>query len=315
MIAEDSAVSRHLLHSTLKHWGYEVTAVADGDQAWKQFEAGDAPNLAILDWMMPGLTGPEVCRRIRNRSHYVYPYLLLLTSRNEKQDLVEGMDAGADDYITKPFDQLELKARLRAGTRILDLQAELLAAKEALREQATRDALTSLWNRPAILDALTRNLARAERERTPVAVALLDLDHFKLINDTHGHLAGDAVLREASRRIRSVIRGYDAAGRYGGEEFLVVLPGCDENRALSHAEPIRECLAANPVRFGHIEIEVTASLGVTAVEDARDVRPDDLIHAADDALYDAKRGGRNRVSARRAEPALVDIDSCTVAAL
>ena len=184
LVAEDSAVSRHLLQATLEKWGYAVTVAADGVEAWDELKRPTAPKLAILDWMMPGLTGPDVCRRVRAHAGQAYTYLLLLTSRNLKEDLIEGMDAGADDYITKPFDYHELRVRLRAGMRILDLQAELLAAREALREQATKDGLTKLWNRASILDMLRVEIARAERERSALSIGLVDLDRFKLVNDT-----------------------------------------------------------------------------------------------------------------------------------
>src|SRR5580693_8776454 len=206
LIADDSIVSRHLLDATLRKWGYEVVAACDGVEAWNILQAPDAPSLAILDWVMPGMTGPEVCRKVReytkdSKERENYTYILLLTSKSLKEDLIEGMESGADDYITKPFDQHELKVRLRAGTRLVELQAELFTAREALREQATKDWLTKLWNRSSIFDILTRELARSERDVCPVSVALLDLDHFKSINDTQGHHAGDIVLRDTASRM------------------------------------------------------------------------------------------------------------------
>jgi diguanylate cyclase (GGDEF)-like protein len=295
LIAEDSLVSRHLLVTTLRGWGYEVTAAADGAQAWKYLQDEDAPKLAILDWIMPGMTGPEVCQRIRSQARHDYTYVLLLTSKNEKQDLIEGMESGADDYITKPFDHHELKVRLRAGQRILELQAELLAAREALREQATKDSLTGIWNRSSIFDILERSLARAAREERPLGLVLIDLDHFKTVNDAYGHLAGDAVLREAARRLKSAVRVYDDVGRYGGEEFLVVLPGCDEQGATSLAERMREQLEAEPVVVHDAAVTITGSFGVVTAVDPSQTTPEALVHTADDALYAAKRAGRNRV--------------------
>ncbi len=179
LIADDSIVSRHLLEATLRKWGYDVVVACDGGEALEALQRDDTPQLAILDWMMPGLTGPEVCRKIRQRAHEPYTYILLLTSKSQKEDLIEGMEAGADDYITKPFDQHELQVRLRAGTRLVDMQAELLAAREALREQATRDSLTHLWNRNSILEILDRELSRSLRESGPIGVVIVDLDHFK----------------------------------------------------------------------------------------------------------------------------------------
>jgi two-component system, cell cycle response regulator len=245
--------------------------------------------------MMPGMTGLEVCRRIRERGSEPYIYILLLTSKSQKEDLIEGMDAGADDYIAKPFDQNELQVRLRAGTRLVDLQAQLLSAREALREQATRDSLTRLWNRNSIIESLSRELARAEREASPLGVVIVDLDHFKNINDHHGHPAGDAVLREAARRMQSSVRQYDFVGRYGGEEFLILLTNCGEAESVSQAERLRKQLAQNDICFNGTSLRITASFGVTAALPGEAWTAEGLIRKADEALYVAKNSGRNRV--------------------
>jgi len=295
LIADDSIVSRHLLEATLRKWGYEVAVACDGAEALDLLQREDTPRLAILDWMMPGLTGLEVCRRIRQHSREPYIYILLLTSKSQKEDLIEGMEAGADDYITKPFDQNELQVRLRAGKRLVDLQAELLSAREALREQATRDPLTHLWNRSSILDLLGRELSRTERERRPLGVVLVDLDHFKDVNDQHGHLAGDAVLREFARRMVAAVRQYDAIGRYGGEEFLILLPGCDEENSFLQAERLRAQLAGTEMSLNETSIRLTASFGVTSAIPGLGWTPECLIRKADEALYTAKNHGRNRV--------------------
>ena len=305
LIADDSIVSRHLLQVSLRKWGYEVTVACDGAEALQILEREDAPALIILDWMMPGMTGLEVCRRIRARGSEPYIYILLLTSKSQKEDLIEGMDAGADDYITKPFDQNELQVRLRAGIRLVDLQAQLLSAREALREQATRDSLTRLWNRSSILEALSRELARAWRESSPLGVVMVDLDHFKHINDNHGHLAGDAMLREAARRMQNGVRQYDSVGRYGGEEFLILLPNCGEVESCSQAERLRKQLTHTDIRIDDTSLWITASFGVTAALPGEPWTPEGLIRKADEALYVAKKSGRNRVEilAYHAEPA------------
>lgn len=290
LIAEDDAVSRCLLEATLRKLGYEVVVARDGAAAWTILESDDSPRLAVLDWMMPFRDGPQLCREVRKRSDQPYTYMILLTTRDQKQDIVEGMSAGADDYLAKPFDPRELEVRLLAGRRILDLH-------EALRVQATHDSLTGLWNRAAILDLLQRELFRAKREGSPVGIIMGDLDHFKQINDTYGHPTGDVVLREAARRLVSALRRYDFVGRFGGEEFLIVLPGCDLRSLATRAEALREKVCGTPVETPEGPVPIAISLGITASEAARDQDPHLLLANADKALYRAKSGGRNRVEA------------------
>jgi diguanylate cyclase (GGDEF)-like protein len=294
LVADDSMVSRQLLESALTKWDYEVISVEDGAKAWEILQEADAPRLAILDWMMPGLSGPEVCRLVRKRNQPHYTYLILLTARNEKADLIEGLEAGADDYLVKPLDTNELKVRLGPGRRIIQLQNELLHVQELLREQATRDALTKLWNRHAISDILTRELSRSCREGVPLGIMMADLDRFKQVNDTYGHIAGDAVLREVAYRISNSIRPYDAAGRYGGEEFLLILPGCDAESALQTAERICDAIRRDPIVLPDLSLRMTASFGVTSLPRGAFAEPEHLIRIADEALYQAKQAGRDR---------------------
>ena len=295
LIAEDDAVSRRLLEAKLVKWGYDVVVTCDGNEAWEALRSEDAPRLAILDWMMPGIDGVEVCRKVRMEIWEPYTYIILLTALHRDEDLVTGMDAGADDYITKPFKANELRVRLRAGRRIIELQNELIEAREALREKATHDPLTGLWNHEEILRILRRQLSRAEREGGDVSVIMADLDHFKKVNDTHGHMAGDAVLRLTSKRMLSMVRDYDYIGRYGGEEFLIVLPGCDSERALSFAERICQSIRGECMDIPEGMVPITISLGVATTCKGRKSDADSLVHAADLALYRAKKNGRNRV--------------------
>lgn len=294
LVADDSAISRRLLEAVLGRWGYEVVSVQDGTKAWEILQEEDAPRLAILDWMMPGLSGPEVCRLVRERGRPHYTYLILLTARNDKADLIAGMEAGADDYLVKPFDTNELKVRLGPGRRIIQLQHELLHAQELLREQATRDALTKLWNRHAIDEILVRELARSYRENIPLGVLMADLDCFKRVNDTYGHVAGDAVLQEVARRFLASSRAYDAVGRYGGEEFLLIMPGCDEQAALQTAERMREGIRQEPIELGSVPVTVTASFGVMSLPRGQEELPSTVVRLADQALYQAKQAGRDR---------------------
>jgi diguanylate cyclase (GGDEF)-like protein len=295
LIAEDDPMFRKLLTVWLGRWGYRVMVAEDGTTAWNMMQQEDAPELLILDWVMPGIDGPELCRRIRARSHPSYQYILLVTAKNESQDVVTGLEAGADDYLTKPFDQNELRARLRVGNRFLALQADLIASREELRFQATHDGLTGLWNRTSVLDLLRREMGRANRSEGITGVLMLDLDHFKKVNDTLGHLAGDAVLKEAADRISKVVRPYDSVGRYGGEEFLVVLPNCDIDQSRQTAERIRAAVADVPILVGSSKVKVTVSIGVAACA-ANTIQENQLLAISDAALYEAKSAGRNRIS-------------------
>lgn len=316
LIAEDDSVSRHLLKKFLVRWGYQVEAATDGLEALEMLNRENAPTLAILDWMMPGLEGPQVCQRLRQYSHRPYVYVLLLTARSQKEDLLTGLESGADDYLTKPFDAQELRARLHVGERILDLQESLIAAREELRFRATHDALTSISNRAVVLEALAREQARQFREGGSFGIILADLDHFKNVNDTFGHQCGDAVLKEASHRIVRCVRPYDTVGRYGGEEFLIVVPSSDACGTMGLAERIRKAISSEPIVTDAAELRVTASLGVAVSSAKEAVEPPALLHLADGALYSAKEQGRNRSElAKVAELATADSPGCEPASV
>lgn len=293
LIAEDDAVSRRILEVFLEKLGYEVVVTTNGAEALEALQKPEAPRMAILDWMMPGTDGMEVCRQIRQRGPESYVYVLLVTAKTQQQDIIDGLEGGADDYLTKPYNIYELKARLRAGLRVVELQAQLMEARDGFQFQATHDVLTGLLNRQGILEQLDTELARASRDQRQIGIVMSDLDYFKKINDAHGHLAGDAVLRQVASRMRSVVRVYDHIGRYGGEEFLVVLPGCAEEGALHQAERLRACVSASPIVTSEARFPVTLSLGVASAAPGQNQM--DLLRVADEALYRAKRNGRDRI--------------------
>ncbi len=293
LIADDSVFYRKSLERLLKLWDYEVLLASDGTEAWDILSQDGAPSLAIVDYIMPGMTGPEVCKAIRARNKSAYVYVILLSAKGEHEDLLEGFKGGADDYLRKPFHELELRARLRVGERIIRTQRELLEMRERLQFQATHDAMTSLWNNAAIADILTKEIKRAKRQGATLSACLVDLDYFKSVNDTFGHLVGDEVLRTAASRMSQAVREYDSLGRYGGEEFLAVLPGCCAEDALGTAERMRIALCMEPLLSVPAPLSVTASFGICEWNPELDVK--ELLSRADLALYTAKQAGRNQV--------------------
>ncbi len=295
LVVDDDPLTLHMVVYRLRQWGHEVISCTDGNSAWKILADGLVPNVAILDWMMPGMNGPDLCQKIRSKKDCPYVYIVLLTGRNNPEDLIAGLDAGADDYLTKPFHLGELEARLRAGKRIVDLQNELISARETLRIQAMQDPLTQILNHGAILDALLSEINRAHRERQPLSLILADLDSFKNVNDLYGHVAGDQVLVEVARRMRNCLRSYDAIGRYGGEEFLIVLPNSDDSQALQLAERIRKAISSELFRFQNVDLTVTISQGVTTWTEPESIPIERLIQVVDRALYVVKHSGRDGV--------------------
>ncbi len=303
LLVDDSVVYRKLIGDHLRSWDFDFTVAETGEQAWQVLEQPDAPKLVLLDWVLPDLEGIELCQRLRKvgtTGHYVY--VILLTSKQGRQDMLDAMNAGVDDYLVKPFDASELKARLLVGKRILNLQDELVAARESMRHAATHDSLTGLLNRGEIFGMLERELERGRRERKPLSVILGDIDHFKQVNDTFGHLFGDEALQEMARRLHSKLRVYDGVGRYGGEEFLLVLPSCNLETALLRANELRETIAATPIMHGSTGRSITMSMGVAVSECVGVNELEALLNRADTALYAAKANGRNRVEASEPSP-------------
>ena len=291
LLVEDSKLDQRRISEFLKEWHLDFSTVDDGAKAWALLENPDAPDLVLLDWMLPGIDGLELCRKIRALGvggNYIY--VVMLTGRQKKADLLTAMAAGADDYLTKPVDPSELRARIMVGKRILELQ-------QSLRFAATHDFLTRIFNRAEIMVTLKRELSRSEREKKSVAILLADIDHFKQINDSFGHAAGDVVLKEVASRLQSDLRSYDFVGRYGGEEFLIILPGCTLAIASRRADEIRGLVAKHGVTTTFAKTPVTVSMGVAATDTIPGADVEDLLQHADQALYRAKINGRNRVEA------------------
>jgi two-component system, cell cycle response regulator len=293
LIAEDDLTSRNILTAVLNKCGFDPVVAEDGGAAWDLLQRPDAPRLMLLDWNMPGMDGVEICRRLRDNSVPDPPYIILLTARGEKSDIVAGLEAGANDYVAKPYDSEELMARIGVGQRMLEMQSNLLEARDALAYQATHDFLTGVFNRRAILERLEQEISRAGREDGRLSVGMFDIDHFKNINDTSGHRAGDEALVAFARRIEGGLREYDCVGRYGGEEFLVIAPGAIGLKSQSLYERLRARIAGAEIATNSGSISLTVSIGVAAGAGQSTV--DALLAAADAALYQAKAGGRNCV--------------------
>jgi diguanylate cyclase (GGDEF)-like protein len=292
LVADNSAFYRNMLKSLLESWHCEVVLAQDGLEALALLQGPDAPRIAILGGVMLGLNGPDLCKALRSK-HREYVYTVLLSGNDEDTDVIEGFGFGADDYLCKPFKSFELRARINVGMRIIETQDALLESQAALQFQATHDPLTQMWNRGGILKILENELSRVSRSEVPLSICMADLDHFKKINDTYGHLTGDEVLKSIGSRMSCAIRNYDSVGRYGGEEFLVVMPGCNEEAACTIAERLRVGVEADVLVYSPSIIKVTMSLGVSEWHPQMDMH--DLLAQADLALYRAKGSGRNRV--------------------
>ncbi len=285
LVLHNSGFYRTTLKTLLEAWGYDVAAVGDGYEAVQILEGEDPPRLAILDAMMPGMNGLEICERIRSQKKN-YIYIMMVSSDDQQSSVLKAYEYGADDFIRRPFDDCDLKLRLRVAERILKSQQELVDAREALKFEASHDPLVRLWNRKAILNLLTIELSRAKRMHSSLSVFFADLDHFKSVNDRYGHLIGDEVLRNAAVRMSGEMREYDHFGRYGGEEFLAVLPNCTAEVAREVAERVRQSVAERAVLTDPVRVELTVSIGVAQWR-ANDELPH-LLERADLALYRAK---------------------------
>ena len=293
LIADDDVTSRMVLSQVLKKLGHEVLVTEDGTQAWQALQRPDAPRLAILDWMMPGLEGPEIVRKVRAAQTDRAPYIIILTSKNEKEAIVEGLEAGADDFVSKPFDPGELRARVEVGRRMIEMKDALIESRDNLAHQATHDALTGLFNRRAIIDQLRKELTRSTRLDSLLVVGLCDIDHFKQINDRFGHQTGDDMLCGLAQILTANLRPYDSVGRLGGEEFLIIMPmkaGADFESVFQH---LARRIGEQPIGTRTGPHGLTVSIGVVCAGAASTV--DSILEASDMAMYRAKTNGRNRV--------------------
>ncbi len=290
LIVEDEVVSRRILEAFLLRLGYEVVAVSSGNEALGVLLDPRAPSLVISDWMMPEMDGLELCQRTREIQTTGYIYFIMLTSRMEKKDIIDGLEAGADDYLTKPFDQEEMRCRLKIGERIVNLERRIL-------ELANTDSLTGVLNRRAFMERCQIEIQRCNRECVPLSLILADIDHFKRVNDQYGHQVGDMALRKVSEQLSASTRPYDFVGRYGGEEFLVGLPGMDCQKAGLVAERMRRLVEGTSLtaRASTDYFSMTASFGVASLHIGSEECPEPLIGRADCVMYKAKHEGRNRV--------------------
>ncbi len=298
LIAEDDAPSRLMLHSMLTKWGYAVTAAGDGDEAWRILGEPGSEMLVILDWMMPGIEGPEIVRRLRAMAEGKRHYIIIMTSSCIEDAAALALDAGADDFINKPFDSNELRARVAVGRRVILLHQNLMdklhkleAATETISRLAGTDELTGLHNRRSFNENFTLAASAARRNGYPLSLISIDLDHFKKVNDTLGHDVGDLVLTEFSALIAGMMRAEDLAVRWGGEEFIILLSHSNENAAATLAERIRSAFERTPTSA--TPLPMTASFGVAQLRVGE--KQDDLVKRTDLALYRAKHEGRNRI--------------------
>lgn len=298
LVVDDDPNLRRIISIYLNQAGYEVVEAANGQAAWEHWQA-DPIRLIVTDWMMPIMDGEELVRRLRTASAEAgYCYIILLTARAGKGDVVVGLGAGADDYLTKPFDSRELRSRVAIGQRILNLEASLIEARHQLEILAMHDSLTNLLNRRAIHSHAESELSLANRQGSAVSFLLLDIDYFKSVNDRYGHAVGDQALRYVADLLLQKKRPYDWAGRWGGEEFLLVLPKANLEEAARVAERIRVSLETSPLVLADgREVSLRLSLGVSSVlgQPTNPLTVNQLLHQADQALYAAKQGGRNQV--------------------
>lgn len=298
LVAEDDPITRKLLANMLRKLGHAVQTAPDGLAAWEMIQSHEI-RMVITDWMMPGLDGLELCRNIRSLDTAGYVFIILLTAMDAQENIIEGLEAGADDYLCKPFNKGELIARLKSNLRILALETSLREANERITQLSITDDLTGCFNKRYLEQHLPLEIERAKRLGHPLSIVMADIDHFKNVNDTYGHQSGDRVLKTFSECLDSAVRkNVDWLARYGGEEFLIVLPGLEESGGLEAGNRLRAAVEQGHFDINNGHIHLTASFGVAGLK--RDAFDEDksaeaLIQKADERLYRAKASGRNRV--------------------
>lgn len=300
LVVDDDIVSRTVIQKHLTKAGFNVTTSPNGKHALEQFDQHFFP-IVLTDWMMPGIDGPHLCRLIREKKTDGYVFILLITARDSKTDIVSGLESGADDYLTKPIHPAELVARIHTGIRILNLEQSLKKANEEIRLLSITDPLTGCFNRGYLNERFPQELWRAQRYCHPLSVVLADIDHFKKVNDTYGHQAGDEVLKAFARCLKKQIRKkIDWVVRYGGEEFMIVLPETSHLGTYSMAERLRKAVENEKITVSDATIQITASFGGACArfenKSVEGISMDQLILLADEKLYQSKENGRNCVN-------------------
>ncbi len=295
LVAQEDPGPLHLLETSLAGWGYRVTCATDGRKAFEVLKSLDSPRLAILDDFMPHMHGTDICREIRRSDKPPYVYILMLTSRDRKRDIIEGLRSGADDYLTKPYDPHELRARLEAGKRIVEIDQRLVLPRRLGESQQSMDPLTGVWSRKTILDAVKLQLALSFRSGSPMGLVLANIDRFREINNTFGPPAGDSVLQEVAKRFRSVLRPPDSIGRTDADEFAMLLPGCDAPTAARMAESFRARIDRRAIESPEGVIALTVSVGVMATPSQNSLDLANAWRLVSEAVSRAKSNGRDRV--------------------
>jgi diguanylate cyclase (GGDEF)-like protein len=295
IVAEGDKASRLAMLAWLKDWAYTAMPAVNGEHALELLRQPGGSTLALVGQKLRGIDGPGLCRKIKRRRS-ARTYVVLLTGKGNEQEVAAALHAGADDCLQEPFRASELQMRLRAGQRILQLQQKLEAAQKALKFGTTHDALTGIFNRDMIASTLDRELARALRTRKALGILKIDLCHLREINRLHGHQVGDAVLQEVAQRLHSSLRAYDSVGRYGAEEFLVIIPEIAPENLSSVVTRLRACVTQTPISAGAGPLNIAVSIGASGMgAGTQGLGVHFLLHAADVALYLSRRSGRNCV--------------------